>query len=820
MPTLPVVQYNQIKPAEYNAVQAKVAAVMGTPSSGVTLINSDGTTVTTDSTYGYNQTLASAQVSQYQTVTAKHIYDLRQDLLRARYHQLGPSNGTYQSNASPNVLPITYINTTATTVTPGGSVLLNSTTAGSNILTLNQSGGVYAGGPIIFSQTVGGLTSGTVYYIDQLLGNNQITLKTNATGTAISPVLTTATGLNVATTIYGTVRVGTTVGMTVGGGLIFSGTAFSSFVDGTTYYVLWVVDGTTIALSDTSALTSPKTLTVGTGSMNILGTGTLASRYKLIEFTDLNSYSAVADAAVTDRLAYDANQILPDSYNKIRDGSLSPWGGYNQGQSLTQTITIDFGTAAAATAYWNSGSYVTLYASMSSDSVSPSNTKNVTWNTMFANMGKLRIRRSSVDKSNTGAGVTLSSSLGWTNLTASHQQIVSIAPGASYTQNSYTVTAKRLGPSGAPTGLEIIIKYWDLSNFYSYYSSVSDYVGGQVINPGGSISTGLNKVDESVDGLLTSSYEINRSQGSNGVSIPSPTVTSTDLTIGDPLPTFTVTASAYTVNEGGTVRFNVTASNFVGSTVYYSIDSASTSVGNGFMNAADFTDNAASGSITLTSGSGFVDKTLSNDALTEGLETLYFRVRTVSATGLIVANCAPVTVSDSSLSPPPPPPSFPPPTGAPPSPTPQPGNGQLSATYVDLGLQQYGTAVQPGKSLSTNLRRGFAVQLDATIPAGLTTFNVLANKFDSFSIDTTYYSSSFKGNGNTGSSSDSTIYWLVNPPNYGNASATRAGAYLAGEIQVTLGRANFNGWNGPVIKFSNWYTSGPGQQWTTATNNT
>lgn len=823
MPTLPVQQYSKIYPAEYNAVQAKVAAVMGPPVSGVSLINNSGVAATTDATFGYNQTLASSQVSQYQTITAKHLYDLRLDLLRARNHQLGVSNATYLANVAS--LPVTYVNTTATSSTAGNAnVLLNATAAGSNLITLNTTSNVNSGAPIVFATNVGGLVANTVYYIDQPQGNGQFSLKTNAIGTPVSPVLTTASGLTVSTNVYSTLVVGTTVGMTVGGGLQISGTTFGSLVSGNTYYIVLIIDGSTIAISDNSSLTPVRTLTTGTGSMAVLGTGTYASRYKKIQQVDFDAFSQVADAAVTDRLTYDSAQILPDVFNKQRNGSTSPWGGYNQPQSLTQTITVDFGTANAARAFFNSGSFVALYSTMSNPDASlnlpNSSSKNVTWNTMFDNLKELRIQRSSVTRTGTGSGVTLAASLGWINLTTSHQEIARITPPLGYANNVYTATAKLLGTLASPTGLEIIIKYYDNSNYYAFYSTTSDYVGGPKENPstgvgdpgGGTSSSGPLKVDEPITGTLTSNYYVYRAQGTNTVSIPLPTVSSSELIEGDNLPTFTCTASATSINEGQTVRFTVNSSNFAGTTLYYTIDTGAASVGTGYPGTSDFSDGLISGTITLTSGSGFVDKTLTSDTLSDGLEVIYFRVRTVSTSGLIVANAPAVAVFDTSKTQPPTPPAIPPTTPQPPSPTPPAAQGKVSASLQYGGLVVLGSATSAG--LTTNQRQTFAVVIDSTMQSDVFGVSLtLSGNTDPGgrgAVDGNYLGVSYPGyvDGSqlnyTRGGTNIFRFAMTAPNNGGNSS--QAGAYKGISVQVTLSSGNgLTSWTSPSLTIPNWY---------------
>lgn len=108
----------------------------------------------------------------------------------------------------------------------------------------------------------------------------------------------------------------------------------------------------------------------------------------------------------------------------------------------------------------------------------------------------------------------------------------------------------------------------------------------------------------------------------------------------DPLGYF-ATANVSTVGEGNLVNFTVTTTNVpTGTILYYTIA--------GNVSTADFTDNQISNSFTITDGVSTVIKTLSNDVLTEGPETLSFEVRTGSIAGDTVAIASAVLVEDTS----------------------------------------------------------------------------------------------------------------------------------------------------------------------------
>ncbi|MCP9809770.1 calcium-binding protein [Cyanobium sp. HWJ4-Hawea] len=113
-----------------------------------------------------------------------------------------------------------------------------------------------------------------------------------------------------------------------------------------------------------------------------------------------------------------------------------------------------------------------------------------------------------------------------------------------------------------------------------------------------------------------------------------------------PLPIYTVTPSATTLNEGSTLTTTVTTKGVTtGTTLYYSLSGTGIST-------ADFSAGALTGSGTVgTDGKFTLSHTLANDLTTEGNETLQIKLFTDAALTLQVGSTASVVVTDSSLTP-------------------------------------------------------------------------------------------------------------------------------------------------------------------------
>lgn len=118
--------------------------------------------------------------------------------------------------------------------------------------------------------------------------------------------------------------------------------------------------------------------------------------------------------------------------------------------------------------------------------------------------------------------------------------------------------------------------------------------------------------------------------------------TSSTVTIND-TSTSSIVPDSTTANEGDTITWTITTSDFGSGTLYYS--NFGTTV------AADFTDNLNSGSITITNNTGTLTKTLANDLTTEGSQTILLRLRSGSVSGPVIATSSTVTIADTSTLP-------------------------------------------------------------------------------------------------------------------------------------------------------------------------
>ena len=164
----------------------------------------------------------------------------------------------------------------------------------------------------------------------------------------------------------------------------------------------------------------------------------------------------------------------------------------------------------------------------------------------------------------------------------------------------------------------------------------STLTGGFTVNTNGVGSFSKTLVRDSSD-ETGESYKVQIRDGS---------VTGTILgesgTISMPQPSYTLTPSDSTPDEGDTVRFTLTGTNTHSGTHYYSL--AGTAGNTGDLNTA------TTGSFSYSGSTGYFDIAIDADYLTEGTETLTAYANVNSTGGNTVATST-VNINDTSLTP-------------------------------------------------------------------------------------------------------------------------------------------------------------------------
>lgn len=164
--------------------------------------------------------------------------------------------------------------------------------------------------------------------------------------------------------------------------------------------------------------------------------------------------------------------------------------------SLTHGVTIDFGSANAARAFFNSGGEIRTRATISGGSGAIF----TDWASMLTNMGTIKLNYTSTTATGSGTGTAI----GFYDLTNVNQQIFTKTGSGVYSANDYTVFARcdvSSNASGTARYIYLTIQFND----------------DKGPNP---------NFDEAVTGTLVSIVEVYKASGSN-VSVPTPTFTNT-----------------------------------------------------------------------------------------------------------------------------------------------------------------------------------------------------------------------------------------------------------------------------------------------------
>lgn len=140
----------------------------------------------------------------------------------------------------------------------------------------------------------------------------------------------------------------------------------------------------------------------------------------------------------------------------------------------------------------------------------------------------------------------------------------------------------------------------------------------------------------------TSAFNISMT-GSPGGAVVSQSVSVQGMPAPGLSSSYTIVPTVATMNEGTTNTWAVTQTNLtMGGALYWT--NSGTSV------AADFTDGLNQGSIIMSYRLGLqIERSTTNDATSEGSETVVLQLRTGSPSGTVVATATSVTINDTSL---------------------------------------------------------------------------------------------------------------------------------------------------------------------------
>lgn len=183
------------------------------------------------------------------------------------------------TSASGNVLTahgLTISNTTTSSnLITTASIAVTATTVSTNLITCANTATLIPGTPVVFSGALGGLATGTVYYVLTVPSGTQFTVS-RTWGGAVHALTTASGSINVQQA---------TTNLQVNQPVVFSGTTFGGIVAGTTYFVRTIDSNTTFTISATTGPGAVFALTTASGTMSCAESTSALSLNQPIMFT-------------------------------------------------------------------------------------------------------------------------------------------------------------------------------------------------------------------------------------------------------------------------------------------------------------------------------------------------------------------------------------------------------------------------------------------------------------------------------------------------------------------------------------------------------
>jgi len=416
------------------------------------------------------------------------------------------------------------------------------------------------------------------------------------------------------------------------GGTVTFNVTTTNFGSGTLY---WTNIGTTTGADFTNGLNAGSiNITNESGAFNLTLSSDLLLEGPESIVIQLHTGSTAGPVVTTSYTVSVSDTSFPPSYSIIPSVR-----SINEGGSVTFTVTTT-GIADGTTLYWTNGG-TTIGADfdngLNSGSIIINNNSNSIIRTIsndFISEGPETV----VLQLRDGSGVLKATALTVT-VNDTSIETYSVTPSTTSINEGQTLIFT-IATQGVPNGTTL---YWTNSGT----TTGADFTNTSNLNYGQFTTTGNTTTVSLIlsnDVLLEGPESIIFQLRTNSIT-GSIVATATSVTVNDTsYPTYSISPSATSVNEGGTVTFTVTTTNVPNNTTLF-WSNEGTTIG------ADFTDGYNANSFIISSGSGSISRTLANDVLLEGTESIRLQIRTGSTTGQAVPNglSANVNVIDTSV---------------------------------------------------------------------------------------------------------------------------------------------------------------------------
>ena len=410
--------------------------------------------------------------------------------------------------------------------------------------------------------------------------------------------------------------------------------------DGTTLF--WTINNITTTSADFVASSGSFTITAGVGTFNInLSADALTEGPESFSISVRRGSTSGIVVATSAAIGINDTSMTP-SYAITPDIT-----SVNEGQSVlftVDTVNVPSGTVL----YWTTQSVTGTVATSDFTDNLTSGTITINNNTAsitrtLSNDNTTEGAESFAIQIRTGSGsgpVVVTSSTVTINDTSVPTYLVTPDIGSVNEGGTVTFTVSTQGVSNGTT------LFWTTSTI-SGTINASDFsdsatVGSFTINSNTGSFTRTLRSDITTEGAESFAIQIRTGSTSGTIVATSSAITINDTSLD---PTYAVTPSVTTVTESGSVTFTVTTTNVAnGTTLFWTTQTVS-----GTVNANDFADIAASGSVVINNNTASIVRTMRGDLFTEGAESFQLQIRTGSTSGTIVASSSVVNINDTSL---------------------------------------------------------------------------------------------------------------------------------------------------------------------------
>ena len=113
-------------------------------------------------------------------------------------------------------------------------------------------------------------------------------------------------------------------------------------------------------------------------------------------------------------------------------------------------------------------------------------------------------------------------------------------------------------------------------------------------------------------------------------------------------PIYTITTDKSSVNKNETVKYTITTQNLPNSTLFWETNSSTSPASTS--NSNDFSDNVSNGVVQIINGTGSINRTILNNYISSVDKTIVLRLRSGSATGVILKTSPTVTINNTDSS--------------------------------------------------------------------------------------------------------------------------------------------------------------------------